>query len=131
LFRVTKTAAIAAAVFAVTVFAAEPRPAGALITVDTPMAAPEWARLERRLLDAHTPAIVEFYNKYYDSRGYVQCVLRWGADDGPDDAFENMAGWPELHALGGSDEVLRLYLQGHDGMLRQYTEARTTQVPAA
>jgi len=92
LFRVTKTAAITAAVFAVTVFAAEPRPAGGLITVDTPMAAPEWARLERRLLDAHTPAIVEFYNKYYDSRGYVQCVLRWGADDGPDDAFENMAG---------------------------------------
>src|SRR6266853_79042 len=130
LFRVTKTAAIAAAVFAVTVFAAEPRPAGALITVDTPMAAPEWARLERSLLDAHTPAIVEFYNKYYDSRGYVQCVLRWGADDGPDDAFENMAGWPELHALGGSDEVLRLTMQGVEGMLKQYTEAKTTQVPA-
>jgi len=94
------------------------------------MEAPEWAQLERRLLDAQTPAIVEFYNKYYDNRGYVQCVLRWGADDGPDDAFENMAGWPELHALGGSDEVLRLYLQGNDGMLRQYTEAKTTQVPA-
>ena len=75
-------------------------------------------------------AISEFYHKYYDSRGYVQCVLRWGADDGPDDAFENMAGWPELHALGGDDEVLRLYTQGLDGMLRQYTEAKTTQVPA-
>ena len=103
---------------------------GPLVTINTPMAAPEWARLERRLFDAETPAIVEFYNKYYDSRGYVQCVLRWGADDGPDDAFENMAGWPELHALGGSDEVLRLYLQANEGMLRQYTEAKTTQVPA-
>ena len=110
--------------------AAQRKPASVLVTIDTPMEPPEWARLERQLLDAHTPAIVEFYRKYYDSRGYVQCVLRWGADDGPDDAFENMAGWPELHALGGSDEVLRLYMQGLDGMLRQYTEARTTQVPA-
>ena len=110
--------------------AAQRKPASVLVTIDTPMEPPEWARLERQLLDAHTPAIREFYQKYYDSRGYVQCVLRWGADDGPDDAFENMAGWPELHALGGSDEVLRLYMQGLDGMLRQYTAARTTQVPA-
>jgi len=106
------------------------RSPGIVVAIDTPIETPEWARLERQLLDAHTPAIVEFYNKYYDARGYVQCVLRWGADDGPDDAFENMAGWPELHAVGGSDEVLRLYLQGLDGMLQQYTEARTTQVPA-
>ena len=87
------------------------RSPGIVVAIDTPIETPEWARLERQLLDAHTPAIVEFYNKYYDARGYVQCVLRWGADDGPDDAFENMAGWPELHAVGGSDEVLRLYIQ--------------------
>ena len=111
-------------------YAATQKKANALFTIDTTMDPPEWARLERQLLDAQTPAISEFYHKYYDSRGYVQCVLRWGADDGPDDAFENMAGWPELHALGGDDEVLRLYMQGLDGMLRQYTEARTTQVPA-
>ena len=76
------------------------------------MAPPAWAVLERRVLEASTPALTEFYKKYYDDRGYVQCVLRWGADDGPDDAFENFAGWPELHALGGSDEVLRLYRTG-------------------
>src|SRR4030095_15338651 len=87
---------------------AQQKGSGPVIMIGTPMEAPEWARLERQLLDAHTPAIAEFYQKYYDARGYVQCVLRWGADDGPDDAFENMAGWPELHALGGSDEVLRL-----------------------
>src|SRR5262245_18006419 len=106
------------------------RNAGAMLAIDTPMDPPEWARLERQLLDAQTPAIAEFFHKYYDDRGYLQCVLRWGADDGPDDAFENLAGWPELHALGGSDEVLRLYVQGLEGMLRQYTEVKTTQVPA-
>src|SRR6185503_14919291 len=96
-------------------------PAGAVLRIDAKMAPPAWAVLERRVLDASTPALTEFYNKYYDDRGYVRCVLRWGADDGPDDAFENMAGWPELHALGGSGEILRLYMQGMEGMLRQYT----------
>ena len=105
-------------------------PAAVLITVNTPMEAPEWAKLERQVLDASAPAVAEFYQKYYDDRGYVQCVLRWGADDGPDDAFENFAGWPELHALGASDEVLRLYRKGLEGMLQQYTEAKTTEVPA-
>src|SRR5215471_5740477 len=117
-------------IYVLLALAAQSRPAGTPVLIDTAMPSPEWAKLERQLLDAQTPAIVEFYNKYYDSQEYVQCVLRWGADDGPDDAFENMAGWPELHALGKSDEVLRLYLQGMDGMLQQYTEAKTSQVPA-
>lgn len=100
------------------------------IVVDTPMDAPAWARLERQVLDANTPAAAEFYRRYYDDAGHVQCVLRWGADDGPDDAFENFAGWPELHALGGGDDILRLYRQGLEGMLQQYTQAKTTDVPA-
>jgi len=100
------------------------------IDIDTPMAAPAWARLERQLLADSTPAALEFYRKYYDDRGRVQCVLRWGADDGPDDAFENVAGWPELHALGGDDEILARYMAAQDGMIAQYTEAKTTEVPA-
>jgi len=122
--------ALAVFVFACVFIAAQQGSLNPVVAINTPMEAPEWARLERQLLDAHKPAIAEFYHKYYDNRGYVQCVLRWGADDGPDDAFENLAGWPELHALGGDDEVLRLTMQGVDGMLRQYTKARTTQVPA-
>jgi hypothetical protein len=107
-----------------------PKPPASVITVDSKMEAPRWAVLERQIFDAAAPAMAEFYNKYYDDRGYVQCVLRWGADDGPDDAFENFAGWPEFHALGGSDNTLRLYLKGLDGMIRQYTDAKTTEVPA-
>jgi hypothetical protein len=100
------------------------------ITIDTPMAASVWARLERQLLADNLPACREFFEKYYDDRGYLQCFVRWGANDGPDDAFENFNHWPELHALGADDEVLRLYLKGHEGMLRQYAEAKTTDVPA-
>jgi hypothetical protein len=100
------------------------------IAVDTPMAAPAWARLERQLLADNLPACREFFEKYYDQRGYLQVFLRWGANDGPDDAFENFNRWPELHALGSDDEILRLYLRGLEGMTRQYSGAKTTDVPA-
>jgi hypothetical protein len=56
--------------------------------------------------------------------------VRWGANDGPDDAFENFNRWPELHALGADDEILQHYLKGWEGMIRQYSEAKTTEVPA-
>jgi hypothetical protein len=106
--------------------------AAAVVTIgiDTPMPAPVWATLERRILAAHVPACREFYRKYYDDRGELQCVLRWGANDGPDDAFENFNRWPELHALGADDDILKLYLTGWEGMLRQYGAAKTTDVPA-
>jgi len=100
------------------------------ITITTPMAAPEWARLERRLIAENVPACREFAEKYYDGRGYVQCFVRWGANDGPDDAFENFTSWPELHALGASDEIARVYLKTWEGMLRQYSDAKTIDVPA-
>ena len=73
----------------------------------------------------------EFYEKHFDARGYLRCFVRWGANDGPDDAFENFNGWPELHALGADDVIRRLYEAGHEGLLRQYTEARTVETPIA
>lgn len=117
--------ALAVAAFAIA--AENPLP----LVVSTPMPAPEWAKLQRRLLADQVPACREFYEKYFDARGYLQCFVRWGANDGPDDAFENFNGWPELHALGADDEVLRLYLRGHEGLIKQYTEARTVETPIA
>jgi len=80
-------------------------PDGAAITINTAMAAPRWAQLERQRLAENVPAAREFFRKYFDDRGRLQAVLRWGADDGPDDAFENFNHWPELHAMGASDEI--------------------------
>lgn len=101
------------------------------IKIDSLMAPPRWASLERQLLADNVPACREFFRKYFDDRGYLQCVVRWGANDGPDDAFENFNRWPELHALGASDDVLQMFSKGHEGLLKQYTEARTTDVPIA
>jgi hypothetical protein len=103
----------------------------ASIRIDTPMAPPRWAVLQRELLAANVPACREFFEKYFDRGGQLQCFVRWGANDGPDDAFENFNRWPELHALGASDALLDMYTRGHEGLIEQYTKARTTQVPIA
>ncbi len=108
-----------------------PKGSDVVVRVTSPMSPPRWAVLERQLLAENVPACQEFFQKYFDDRGYLQAFVRWGANDGPDDAFENFNRWPELHALGASDDILRMYLEGHEGLLRQYTEARTVDVPVA
>ena len=122
-------------VFTLTVTLCLPAQAGAehatQITINTPMAPPAWAVLERELLRANAVACREFFQKYFDDRGYLKCVERWGGDDGPDDAIENLSDWPLLHALGASDAVLEMYKKGWEGHLRQYTQAKTKQVPFA
>ncbi|MBI2824182.1 MAG: hypothetical protein HYX69_05805 [Planctomycetia bacterium] len=95
------------------------------------MPPPEWALLERELLRANAAACEEFYDRYFDERGYLLCVERWGGDDGPDDAIECVADWPLLVALGGSDRVLSLYKRAWEGHLRQYTLAKTVEVEFA
>ena len=81
------------------------------ININAAMVAPRWAELERKLLDDNAVACREFYKKYFDDRGYLLCFARWGANDGPDDAPENFNRWPELHALGGHDDLNRLRLR--------------------
>ena len=110
---------------------APPAGAASTVTIDTAMTPPKWAQMERQLLAENVPAAREFFQKYFDDRGYLLCFVRWGANDGPDDAFENFNHWPELHALGAADEIVQMYLKAHEGMLKQYSEARTTKaVPA-
>jgi hypothetical protein len=92
---------------------------------------PEWAMLERALLDAQTAAIEQFHEKYFDERGYLLCVPRWGGNDGPDDAAENMLNWTMLYALGGDEIVLERYRTCWEGHLQQYTEAKTVEVEMA
>jgi hypothetical protein len=93
------------------------RAADARLTVSTPMAAPDWALLQRELLRANAEACQAFYERYYDqASGYFLCFERWGANDGPDDAIENVNDWPQLHALGGSERIVKTM---YDARLRR------------
>src|SRR6185312_4951341 len=102
-----------------------------VLSITMPMDAPEWALLERELLHAHTDACELFFNRYFDERGFLKCFTRWGADDGPDDAIENVNDWPQVHALGGSDKIREMYRKAYEGHVRQYTLAKTVDVPFA
>jgi hypothetical protein len=101
------------------------------LVVSTPMAAPDWALLQRRLLQANGEACEAFYAKYVDRHDWLRAFERWGANDGPDDAAEATNDWAVLHALGGADRVLDLTRRFWEGHLKQYTAARTMDVPIA
>ncbi len=101
------------------------------VVLASPVSPPTWALLQRQLLREASEACRAFHAKYFDQRGFLECVPRWGGDDGPDDAAENLLNWTMLHALGAPDWLLKLYRHGWEGHLRQYTEARTVEVPFA
>ncbi len=101
------------------------------LRIDTPMAPPSWALLERELLRANSQACERFAAKYLDDRGYLLHTPRWGTLDGPDDAIETFYNWTLLHALGASDSVLHLFKKALEGHLRQYGELRTVKTELA
>jgi hypothetical protein len=104
---------------------------GPMVRISSPQTPPEWALLQRELLSAGSRAAELYADRYFDERGFLHSYLRWGMNDGPDDAIENINRWPELYALGGSTRVMELTKKIYDGHVRQYTEARTRQVPFA
>ena len=75
------------------------------VRVETPMAPPAWALLERELLRANASACASSSAATSTSAATCECVERWGGDDGPDDAIENVNDWPVLHALGAADSI--------------------------
>ena len=92
---------------------------------------PAWALMEWELIRTQQRACADFFDQYFDERGYLECIPRWGGNDGPDDAIENLVGWPVLYLLGGCDDLRAMCELGWEGHLKQYTEAETTQVPFA
>ena len=99
------------------------------IAIDTPMPPPAWALMEWELIRAQTRGCTEFFAKYFDERGYLECLPRWGGNDGPDDAIENLVHWPVLYVLGGGAHLYDMCQLAWEGHLKQYTEAKTTEVP--
>ncbi|SVD33289.1 uncharacterized protein METZ01_LOCUS386143, partial [marine metagenome] len=51
---------------------------GKTLLIDTPTLPPSWALLERELIRVQTLACQEFFNRYFDERGYL--LPRWGGE---------------------------------------------------
>jgi len=91
---------------------------------------PEWALLERELLRQHTTACVKFFRRYFNqANGWLETTERFGGDDGPDDAIENVNDWPHLYALGGDEVIREMYTKAYNGHVQQFMAAKTTDVP--
>jgi hypothetical protein len=111
---------------------AAPRAAERALSIATPMDPPEWALLQRELLRAHTDACVRFFRRYFNpATGWLETTERFGGDDGPDDAIENVNDWPHLYALGGDPVIKTMYEKAYEGHVRQYSAAKTVDVPVA
>lgn len=109
-----------------------PARAQGALAIATPMDPPEWALLQRELLRAQTEACKAFFQRYFNpNTGWLEVVERWGGDDGPDDAIENVNDWPHLYMLGGDAALKEMTEKAWEGHLRQYSAAKTTDVPLA
>ncbi|TFI60170.1 hypothetical protein E2493_00180 [Sphingomonas parva] len=129
--KVDRRTLLAGACAAAAALPASARVRRADLLVSTPMAAPRWAQLQRRLLAANAEACEAFYRTYVDERDWLKVFERWGANDGPDDAAEATNDWMTLHALGAPERLRTLTERFWEGHLRQYAEARTVAVPIA
>ncbi len=116
---------------AATLVPATARASKTQLRVATPMAPPQWALLQRKLIARNAAACEAFYAKYVDKRDWLLVFERWGANDGPDDAAEATNDWAILHALGAPDRILDLTQRFWEGHLKQYAAMRTVEVPIA
>lgn len=126
--RTSRRQFLAAASTAAIAGVAMPARAAEAVRIAAPMAAPDWALLQRELFRVTTEACETYFARYFDERGYFLHFERWGANDGPDDTIENVNDWPQLHALGAPDRIREMYTLAWEGHLRQFTAAKTVDV---
>jgi hypothetical protein len=105
--------------------------AGEVISIESPMAPPEWAYAERAVLKESARAAVEFAKKYIGPNGHFRGVERWGGNDGPDDVMETFNNWPLLYALGADESILETYNRIWEGHLDQFQKAKAPSAEMA
>ncbi|MBI2299315.1 MAG: hypothetical protein HYU66_10310 [Armatimonadetes bacterium] len=87
----------------------------------TPVVAPLWALLERRLLSEMSDAAERFVQRYTRPDGSFVWRDEWPGMDGSDDGYESFGNFPMFYALGGSEEVHRLARAQWEAVTLQFT----------
>ena len=85
-------------------------------------AAPEWAKLEWKLISRMEEAVGLFLRKYVRDDGTLVWRGFWPGMDGADDAFEAFQNYPLLYALGADKKLLELAHSEWDTVAWQWTE---------
>ncbi len=93
-----------------------------MFTLTTRCSPPEWALLERRLLDDMSAAAALFVERYTRPDGTLFWRDEWPGMDGSDDAYESFFNFPLLSALGGSLDVDALARREWEAVTGQFTE---------
>jgi len=94
-----------------------------LVTVEVGQRAapPEWALLERHVLEQMYPAALEFVRRYTKPDGTLIFLDKFPGADGSDDAYESFYNFPLYYVLGGPEEINSLSRKLWDGITRQWT----------
>lgn len=92
------------------------------IPYNTPAPPPEWALLQRQLMQALYPAAMEFVQKYTRPDGTLIWREEWPGMDGSDDGYESFYNFPLYYALGGPQKIDTLSRKLWDAVTRQFTE---------
>ncbi len=85
-------------------------------------APPEWALLERALIEILNRSAPEFAARYTRSDGTLVWREEWPGMDGSDDPYEGFQNFPLFYVLGGSEEVQQLSRKIWDSITWQWTE---------
>ena len=83
---------------------------------------PEWALLERQLLEQIYPAALEFVKKYTNPDGTLKWREEWPGMDGSDDGYESFYNFSLFSALGGSMSLDSIARHLWEGVTKQFTK---------
>lgn len=84
--------------------------------------APEWAYLEREIIEKLNLAAPEFVARYTRDDGSLIWHDEWPGMDGSDDPYEGFMNLALFYSLGGSEEVYALARKMWDAITIQWTE---------
>jgi len=87
----------------------------ATLTFDEP---PQWAVLERQLIDRMNASVDVFVQKYLKDDGWFRYDC-WGKLD---DSYEPFHNWPTFYVLGGDNRFLRLGKRQWEVVTRRFAE---------
>ena len=83
---------------------------------------PQWAILERSLIDLMNDAVAPVMERYVRDDGSVlwPTTDEFKSIDGLDDAYESFHNWPLFYLIGGGDHLLEHSHLVYDGITRQF-----------